>query len=54
MKAIDGTTMSLYEQLKFDVDPVPGERVQELIQDYMNTPKPVVDRLSALIEADGE
>ncbi|MFN0071790.1 MAG: Bug family tripartite tricarboxylate transporter substrate binding protein, partial [Chloroflexota bacterium] len=40
------------EQLKFDVDPVSGERVQELILDYMNTPKLVVERLSALIEAD--
>jgi tripartite-type tricarboxylate transporter receptor subunit TctC len=42
------------EQLKFEVDAVPGERVQELITSYMNTPKPIVDRLSAMIEADTE
>jgi tripartite-type tricarboxylate transporter receptor subunit TctC len=46
--------MAEAEQLKFEVDPVPGERVQELIEDYLKTPKPVVDRLSALIEADNQ
>ena len=35
--------MAEAEQLKFEVDPVPGERVQELIEDYLKTPKPVVD-----------
>jgi tripartite-type tricarboxylate transporter receptor subunit TctC len=39
-------------QLKFDVSPVPGERVQQLIQEYQSTPKALVDRLNALVEAD--
>jgi tripartite-type tricarboxylate transporter receptor subunit TctC len=39
-------------QLKFDVDAVSGEQVQSLIEEYMQTPRPIVDRLTELIEAD--
>jgi tripartite-type tricarboxylate transporter receptor subunit TctC len=40
------------KQLKFDVDAVSGERIQEAITDYMRTPRPIVDRLTELVEAD--
>jgi tripartite-type tricarboxylate transporter receptor subunit TctC len=40
------------EQLKFEVDPVSGERVQALIEDYLKTPRPIVERLANLLEAD--
>jgi tripartite-type tricarboxylate transporter receptor subunit TctC len=39
-------------QLKFEVDAVSGEQVQSLIEEYMSTPRPIVDRLTELIEAD--
>jgi hypothetical protein len=39
-------------QLRFEVDAVSGERVQSLIEEYMSTPRPIVDRLTELIEAD--
>jgi hypothetical protein len=39
-------------QLKFEVDAVSGEQMQSLIEDYMKTPRPIVDRLTELIEAD--
>jgi hypothetical protein len=38
--------------VKFDVSPVPGERVQELVQEYQKTPRSLVDRLNTLVQAD--
>lgn len=39
-------------QLRFDVEPISGEQVQQLIEEYMKTPRPIVDKLTELIEAD--
>jgi tripartite-type tricarboxylate transporter receptor subunit TctC len=39
-------------QLKFDVIPVSGQRVQELIEEYQKTPPSLVERLNTLVEAD--
>ncbi len=48
----DADFLSDARQLKFDVDAVSGEQVQSLIEEYMKTPRPIVDRLTELIEAD--
>jgi tripartite-type tricarboxylate transporter receptor subunit TctC len=40
------------KQIDLDVIPVTGERVQSLIEEYMNTPRSVIDRLDELIQAD--
>jgi hypothetical protein len=40
------------KQIDLDVIPVPGERVQALIEEYMNTPRSVIERLDELIQAD--
>jgi len=39
-------------KLKFEVDAISGEQMQSIIEEYMNTPRPIVDRLNELIEAD--
>jgi len=39
------------EQAKLDLDPVPGTRLQEVVEEMLATPKPIVKRLAeALIE----
>lgn len=40
------------QQLKFDVEPVDGTRVQQLVLEYMATPKAIVERLDQMIQAD--
>ncbi|HEX3246666.1 MAG TPA: tripartite tricarboxylate transporter substrate-binding protein [Chloroflexota bacterium] len=40
------------KQIDLDVIPVPGERVQALIEEYMSTPRSVIERLDELIQAD--
>lgn len=40
------------EQLKLEIDGVSGARVQELILEFMRTPRAVVERLDQLIQAD--
>ena len=42
------------EQLKFDIVPVPGEKVQGLVEEYMKTPKGLVDKLEDWVKADSE
>jgi tripartite-type tricarboxylate transporter receptor subunit TctC len=39
-------------QLRIDLDPLPGERVQEMIEQYMKTPRSVIDRLDRLVAED--
>jgi tripartite-type tricarboxylate transporter receptor subunit TctC len=39
-------------QLRIDLDPLPGERVQELLEQYMSTPKSVIDRIDRLVAED--
>ena len=40
------------DQLKLEIEGVSGARVQELIQEFMNTPRSAVERLDRLIQAD--
>jgi tripartite-type tricarboxylate transporter receptor subunit TctC len=40
------------DRLKFDVIPIDGEKVQQLITGYVNTPKATFDRLQKLVESD--
>jgi tripartite-type tricarboxylate transporter receptor subunit TctC len=40
------------EQLKLEIEGVSGARVQELILEFMNTPRSAVERLDRLIQAD--
>jgi len=42
------------QQLQFDIVPVPGERVQTLVEEYMKTPKNLVDKLDEWVKADSE
>jgi tripartite-type tricarboxylate transporter receptor subunit TctC len=39
-------------QLQLEIGPVPGERIQPLIQEFLATPRPIVERLDQLIQAD--
>jgi tripartite-type tricarboxylate transporter receptor subunit TctC len=39
-------------QLRIDLDPLPGERVQAMIEQYMRTPRSVIDRLDRLVAED--
>jgi hypothetical protein len=40
------------EQLKFDIDHIPGERLQQLVGEYMQTPKALLDRIDAMVKAE--
>ena len=40
------------QRLRLEVNPVPGEEVQRLIMDYLNTPKSFIDRMRAETEKD--
>jgi tripartite-type tricarboxylate transporter receptor subunit TctC len=40
------------EKSKIQVHPVPGEKVQQLIQDYLKTPQSVIDRMQAEMAKD--
>ncbi len=39
-------------QLRIELDPLAGERVQEMIEQYMKTPKSVTDRIDRLVAED--
>lgn len=39
-------------QLKFDIIPVPGEKVQEMMGEYMKTPKAIVDLVEEQVKKD--
>jgi tripartite-type tricarboxylate transporter receptor subunit TctC len=39
-------------QLKFDIDHIPGERLQQLVIEYMQTPKALLDRIDAMVKAE--
>jgi tripartite-type tricarboxylate transporter receptor subunit TctC len=38
------------KQAKLDLDPVPGTRLQEVVNEMLATPKPIVDRLATALE----
>ncbi len=40
------------QQIELEVIPVSGDRVQELMTSFMKTPKPVLDRMQSLIDAE--
>ncbi|HEX3246313.1 MAG TPA: tripartite tricarboxylate transporter substrate-binding protein [Chloroflexota bacterium] len=42
------------QQLQFDIIPVPGDKVQALVGQYMQTPKSLVDKLDEWVKADSE
>jgi tripartite-type tricarboxylate transporter receptor subunit TctC len=49
---VDREFLAEADQLKLEIDGVPGARVQELIQEFMSTPRTAVERLDKLIQAD--
>jgi tripartite-type tricarboxylate transporter receptor subunit TctC len=52
LTAADAEFKADADRQKFDVIPVDGDRVQQLIAEYANTPKSAFDRLNALVDAD--
>ncbi|MFN0074595.1 MAG: tripartite tricarboxylate transporter substrate-binding protein [Chloroflexota bacterium] len=50
----DPAFLSDAAQLQFDIVPVPGEKVQALVAEYMTTPKNLVDRLDDWVKADSQ
>ncbi len=40
------------QQIQLDVIPVSGDRLQQMITEYLHLPKSVMERLDKLIEAD--
>jgi tripartite-type tricarboxylate transporter receptor subunit TctC len=50
----DPAFMADAQQLKFDIVPVQGERVQMLVEEYMKTPKGLVDKLEEWVKADSD
>jgi len=39
-------------QLKFDIDHIPGDRLQQLVNEYMQTPKELIDRIDSMVKAE--
>ncbi len=48
----DSQFLAEAKQIDLDVIPVTGERIQALIEEYMSTPRAVIERLDELIQAD--
>ncbi|MFN0072241.1 MAG: Bug family tripartite tricarboxylate transporter substrate binding protein [Chloroflexota bacterium] len=40
------------EQLKFEIDHIPGERLQQMIGEYMQTPKVLVERVETMVKSE--
>jgi len=50
----DASFLSDARREHFDIDPVPGEQLQSIVQDIVSTPKPLADRLQTIIGEVGE